>query len=596
MEFRLPDCLASAYQAIYPNIDWTRVHFAVGIPTLLNKGQPAITQQSYSDQTISFRDDVTQDFCSEETFLLIAHELVHVLQIQNSLGGGYIPGSWVFNYVTCYTLGGFTDTAGNCYEDEAYLFSNANFDHGYSQKGLLRDAIDSGKLALPCTCSSPSSFGLPAPAMPAQQFSDSVVRLHLQKFQAHCDIRRCMGEFFNKLGPFAFLLAPVIFVMALLAMIFTIGGINTGTLVGLGIGGIGGFVLGAAAGAFLGFLGAILVGALFGFLGAFLGGLIGSLLQDLFDAIFGGDSGGGINLVSGNDVALNFPGSRVTFEHTREQVALALGAVNLWVAWAGTDNQVNVMTLQKGAKPNKVTFEQINNCGPALAFDPSSNALVVCWQGFDGRLNFRLSTDFGLSFNAGKITFGPQGPADATPGILFLNSFLYMAWIGSGNKLNLWGFSGLWSTSIFQRELSATTFGQGTAAIAAASNGRVFLAYLDAANASPVLEVYQQTPSGDLIAISKHYIDFGIGPEIADDATGPALAYDEVLGRIMISWIGNNNSDIILGFSDDGVTFNTRTVLVRDPKGPSFEQSRGNTGPALLAAGNRIVWVWTGRA
>lgn len=604
MEIRVPDCAMAAYRLLLPNICYDKVHFFVGIPTLISTGQPAITQDYLGEQRIYFRNE--PDFCKFNDFLIGAHELVHVLQIQNLPMG---TTSWNFAYNVCFLASG-TSQHGNCYEDDAYEYANAIAGQwGYSNDSLLRQKFAAAGITSPCDCGPAAlDFGLPSPSPSLDKIrilatnDPSVVKLAPRD----CSPSACLSEAARH-GFVGVLRAGFAVIAAAVVWFATLAGVNTGTITGIVVGGLAGLVFGGLVGAGIGLaigvlatlLGAI-IGAVLGLiLGAALGGLIGSLIQDLIDFIvtlFGGDSGGGLNLVFGHDDTLDFPGSRVTFERTREQIGLTVGVKNLWVGWTGTDNALNVITLEKGIDPIKRTFEQVNNCGPALAFDFPSNTLVVCWQGFDGRLNLRTSTDFGKSFDASpKITFSPQGPADATPGIAFLNAFFYLAWIGVGNNLNLWGFSDVGRTAVFQNKLAATTYGQGTAALAAASDGRVFLSYLDSANAHPILEVYGQQADGNLTFVSRNTVDFGAGPEIADDATGPTVSFDEVLHRIMVSWIGNNNSDIILGFSRDGVAFNTRTVLIRDPRGPSFEQSRGNAGPAILAAGNRIVLGWTGR-
>jgi hypothetical protein len=610
VEISVPDCAMAAYRLLLPNIIYDKVRFFVGIPTLISTGQPAITQDyGGQERHIYFRN--APDFCNLDDFLLGAHELVHVLQIQNLPAG---PASWNFAYTVCFLASG-TSQHGNCYEDDAYEYANAKAGYwGYSQDSLLRRKFAAaGITTSPCACGpAASNYGLPSPSPSLDQIrtlttqDPSVVKL----YPGACSPSTCLSEAASH-GAVGVLRAAFAAIAAAIVWFATLAGVNTGTLAGLVVGGLAGLALGGAIGAGIGaaigvlatLLG-VLIGAVLGLvLGAALGGLIGSLIQDLIDFIvtlFGGDSGGALNLVFGHDDTLDFPGSKVHFQRSREQMGLTVGVKNLsgvlWVGWTGTDNALNVITLEKDVDPIKKTFEHVNHCGPALAFDFASNTLVVCWQGFDGRLNLRTSTDFGNSFDASpKITFGPQGPADATPGIAFLNGFFYLAWIGAGNKLNLWGFSDVGRTAVFQNELQATTYGQGTAALAAAGDGRVFLAYLDSANAQPILDVYGQQPDGNLTFVSRKAVNFGAGAEIADDATGPTVSFDEVLHRVMVSWIGNNNSDIIVGFSSDGVAFNTRTVLIGDPRGPSFEQSRGNTGPAILAAGNRIVWGWTGR-
>lgn len=122
MEIRVPDCAMAAYRLLLPKIIYDKVRFFVGIPTLISTGQPAITQDyGGQEQHIYFRN--APDFCKLDDFLLGAHELVHVLQIQNlHLPSG--TASWNFAYTACFLASG-TSQHGNCYEDDAYEYANA---------------------------------------------------------------------------------------------------------------------------------------------------------------------------------------------------------------------------------------------------------------------------------------------------------------------------------------------------------------------------------------------------------------------------------------------------------------------------------------
>jgi hypothetical protein len=566
----------------------------------LGGNQPAITQSTFGRQQIYFQH--RPDFCLFEDFLLCAHELVHVLQIQQLSGG---PSSWNFNYVVCWISAGFSSTVGNCFEDEAYEFANAQGHgrDGYPQPGLLRQMLPQ---LPPYKCNNPGTFGLYAADNNVLQqiINLSKTNPSIVKRTTKCSVADC----FSHLGFFGSIFA---FLAATAALIFTLAGSGIANIVGAVVVGVPvAIIVGVAvalaiasavtAGLALGIVVGVIVGAVAGVIGAAIGALIGALIAALVDLI--GDSGGKINLVFGTDANLANPGfdCKVEFEQTREQIALAFAPNVLWVGWSGTDNAVNVMSVRVGSNGDassatKRTFEQSNNCGPALAFDPASNVLVVCWQGFDGRLNLRVSTDMGDSFpDPTKVTFDPRGPADATPGLAFLNGVLYIAWIGPGNILNLWATRDLGHSFVFQKDLGIQTFGTGTAALAVASDGRLFLAFMDQNGARLSLLVFLQGPTGDVTLQSSTAIGFAGVVEIGDDQTGPAVAFDENTGNVIVSWVANNNSDLILGFSTDGVTFSNRTVLLQ-PANPNPEQSRGNTGPALLYVGNEIVWGWTGR-
>jgi hypothetical protein len=85
----------------------------------------------------------------------VAHELVHVLQIQDSLFGGRIPGWWVGQYLGCWL--GWTYNGPGCdnqIEKEAYDYANGCPDG--SSAGALRNCLNDAHLAqAPCDCSDP---------------------------------------------------------------------------------------------------------------------------------------------------------------------------------------------------------------------------------------------------------------------------------------------------------------------------------------------------------------------------------------------------------------------------------------------------------
>jgi hypothetical protein len=52
-QFSLPGCAAKLLSHIFPNLHLDRVEFYIGIPTLLDKGQPAVTQPYFGRQRMS---------------------------------------------------------------------------------------------------------------------------------------------------------------------------------------------------------------------------------------------------------------------------------------------------------------------------------------------------------------------------------------------------------------------------------------------------------------------------------------------------------------------------------------------------------------
>lgn len=78
----LPSCLTDAYKVIFPNLDFSRIEFFQGLP--LGARAAAGFTMSSGGWSPDIRIYVVKyDPCTEETFLTIAHELVHAVQIQN---------------------------------------------------------------------------------------------------------------------------------------------------------------------------------------------------------------------------------------------------------------------------------------------------------------------------------------------------------------------------------------------------------------------------------------------------------------------------------------------------------------------------------
>ena len=90
----LPACLMDCYKVLYPNLDFSRVAFYSGLPAGYLGSADGFTMASGAAiPDIRVYIEYYKP-CSKDTFLTIAHELVHVVQIQGMLGGGHIPGSW----------------------------------------------------------------------------------------------------------------------------------------------------------------------------------------------------------------------------------------------------------------------------------------------------------------------------------------------------------------------------------------------------------------------------------------------------------------------------------------------------------------------
>ena len=137
----LPD---GRYKALYPELDFSRVGFYSGLPSVISLAGPdGFTMASGAaspDIRVYIKD---YEPCGQDTFLDIAHELVHVIQIQGMLGGGRIPGSWTA-YYTSQTLN-CTRGWSTCYnglEKEAYDFANGLSPSNCGAEGKVRDFVD----------------------------------------------------------------------------------------------------------------------------------------------------------------------------------------------------------------------------------------------------------------------------------------------------------------------------------------------------------------------------------------------------------------------------------------------------------------------
>jgi hypothetical protein len=154
-----PACLLEVFDDyLYPTIDFSRVAFFTGMPPVLGWGpQQGLTMPAggFSSQINVYLRESAYNPCDLRTFLLIAHELVHVLQIQQSFLGGRIPGWPVGNYVGCWLgwLGNGAD-CDNSLEREAYEWANGcPPDHS---GGILRFCLTNSQPKLPqspCDCS-----------------------------------------------------------------------------------------------------------------------------------------------------------------------------------------------------------------------------------------------------------------------------------------------------------------------------------------------------------------------------------------------------------------------------------------------------------
>jgi hypothetical protein len=257
----LPPCLLDSCRVIFPTLDFSRIAFFLGIPRGIS-GASGFTMSSGGAGRDIRVYLTTYDPRSRATFLLLAHELVHALQIQGMRGGSRIPGSWVTYYIShAIGRGGGVQ---NELENEAYSFTNGSSE----RNGVLREFLDTSlRGAEPCAHE--GSTDSTSTTARAESFAEL-----LQKNEAPTKVTSVVGH-----APTSLLTAPI----STIAGAFSIFGFSNtggaiGSLAGIGAGGIVGSVF---AGTRLGAIGVVCGAWLGAHAGAITGGAIGRFIDSL---------------------------------------------------------------------------------------------------------------------------------------------------------------------------------------------------------------------------------------------------------------------------------------------------------------------------
>jgi len=151
----LPLCLESTFRQLFPTLDFARIRFYDGIPWALDRGRYGLTvPASDGFRTINlYLAKGSFDPCTTTTFLRIAHELVHALQIQSTFTAGYGLGMFhpfLIGYISCF-LTTFSSGRNNPYEREAYDYADGHRAPG-APPGRLRRCIEAPFAIHPCDC------------------------------------------------------------------------------------------------------------------------------------------------------------------------------------------------------------------------------------------------------------------------------------------------------------------------------------------------------------------------------------------------------------------------------------------------------------
>jgi len=541
----LPSCLMDCYKVLYPNLDFSRVGFYSGLPTGISAadGFTMASGAASPDIRVYINKYNPCEPDGKDTFLTIAHELVHVVQIQGMLGGGRIPGSWTAYYVShflgCAYRGALCD---NELEKEAYDFANGGLSHVYCGiEGEVRHYVDTTLSGTPpCNCTS-----RPWPVantIGAQTYAEA-----LQAAPNLVKTRSDVGRTWCSL-----LTWPV----SLIAGAFSIFGFsNTG-------GAIGG-VVGAAGGAIvIGWIGAVLGAILGGPLGAVIGSVLGALLGAAIGGLVGGAIGWAINEV-GNWIGGLFSSSAqiwfTAFDgidwvipdrlvsqngHSLTDAAPALALYNgvLYLAYKGNGSDDLWYNTFDGHSWLAQDLEITQNghsktsTGPALAVYNGLLYLAYRGAGSDGSLWYNVFNGTSWLANDIEITQNGHSRTSAGPALAAYNGLLYLAYRG-GDSDSLW-YNVFDGTSWLANDIEITQNGHSITSAApalAAYDGRLYLAYRGSHSDSLWYNVFDGTSwLANDIEITRN------GHSIT--SAGPALA--EYNGLLYLAYRGSGSDDI----------------------------------------------------
>jgi hypothetical protein len=625
-EFFLPDCLSKVYQFLFPTLNWSRIHFFDGIPFPLNRGQGGITIASVgfsSDINIYIQEGLYYPCSSvpgdgpqaQESFLALAHELVHALQIQQMLGSGYIPGSWITKYVTCF-LTSLSADCDNEIEQEAYEYANGCPDSCGGDLRRCLAAAGLGPTNLSDLCNNQTGKVGPCDCLGVPPFRDTQigvtpdVQTFLEAIQNSCplipkreasstiDVWSCIGKLCRQIPVIGCILGfaalVVSFLFSLIAIFALPGLTNTSGRIGASAGAIAGGIYGGIVGCAFGPVGCVIGAVVGAIVGAIVGAFIGNVIGGIVD-FFGGLGGGGahsLNLLFSTDDGLSFA-NKATLERSSEPPALAFGpfppATALFLAWTGTDDHLNIL---RAPPLTKSRFGEANDdCGPAIA--TASSQLFMTWQ--DGDNNLFISSSpggmpaplIGQSFDA-ALPLPGSSQDSASPALAFdtAGGRLYFAWADDDGHISISGSSdGVnWDAP---SAVGERTVGDGTPALAF-GHGTLFLAWTgtDDDNHLNVLAL-TPLPGGFGRAQPKNTL----GERSSDDA-GPALAFGN--DRLFLAWTDDDDRVKVAVSTDDGMNFG--------PPWDGGEHSSDNAGPALAyldsgmpASPGLLCLAWVGR-
>jgi hypothetical protein len=560
-----------ALRGLFPTLNFGRVSFFLGIKRPFKWGsQEATTLPSGVSGIHIYIREGSFEPCTQEFFVLCAHELVHALQIQESFGSGRGLGhvnSFSLKYTSCYTKEfSANEDEGNKYEDEAYRYGR-----------LLDNALNTVNAAdrLPCDCGS-IPFGKANPTFigvaEIEKIDPGVIKRKVSSQGA------CRGRIFGWRE-----------ITGTPEGDNLLGWVATGAIIGFAICGPGCAIIGAVIGGAIGvidhFTGIptlIILTA-----GAFILTIVDGitwLASSLIDWLAPGDRP--LKVIFSEDDGVTFA-DPVTVGVTGEPPALAFGNIvwgqpvnELFIGWVSSDNKLNLLTATTSR--HKKWEWASDDCGPALTW--ADSRLYVVWQRNKNRVVSRTSTN-GEDFMA-RVRIGGKVPDDATPGVTYgisphNTALTFVAWIrkknnkiGIKSSADLGGFWGGEST------LEARSGNHGSAAIVF-GNGKLYLAWASKNRQNLHIATLVIDGAGAVSMAS----DLNLAVRCKED-TGPALAFGN--NRLFVAWVGRGEQKLNVRSFDVSATGDlTQRSNVR-----LDQRAKKNAGPALAYGMNILALGW----
>jgi hypothetical protein len=413
----LPACLLDAAKLLFPTLDFSRINFYY---QQFQADPDTVCYLTHTDITLNGSGpDWAFDDKMPEPLIIVCHELVHALQGQTFLGR-------IMHYAAAFTCGflhGRGSDPKNCVEHEAYAYEDKLRqwlkDHG----DLMPWIFSPPPLYFPYKIINPAFVGAVA-ADPSIQ----------KKTTDNCTPWDCAGP-----GIWRWIAGTTLGVIALLISAITALGNGTSSTIGGVVGGIVGAAGGAVGGVVIvgsaiGAAGAAVVG---GIVGAIVGGLIGAAIVALIAGLVGlfSDDGGALNLVFSQDNGMTF-GSRVQFGRSSATMSLAFLDTKLTAAFTHSDNAVEVLHLDGKIPPSVLTFEESEDCGPAITY--LGMRLVIAWQGTDNCANTIPADSGGTKLNyALKKTSKLKLCSGATPALCEVSGHAILAYTEKAYRLDI---------------------------------------------------------------------------------------------------------------------------------------------------------------